>query len=423
MPDELEPAKLAELAAAGPPVTIAGPPETLSSGPEPLPEPPAGQQPPARIEPRGDATENGDEGEDDADEEMPRVQITRRNMLIFGIFVASAIGFLYFVLPQITGLGDTWKRIETGDGWWLLAAAAFEVLSFGGYILLFRTVFVRGDTRIDWRESYQITMAGLAATRLFAAAGAGGIALTAWAVRRSGMRRRTVACRMIALLTLLYGFYMGCLVVFGFGLDAGIFDGEAPFGFTVVPAMFGLLVITICLLIAALPADFERRLDAWAHGTGRPRLRQWARRFATVPASMATGVRTALRLIRDREWGTLGAPAWWIFDMAVLWASFHAFGEPPPVAVLVMGYFVGMLANALPLPGGIGGVEGGMIASFLAFGVDGGLAVVAVLTYRAFAFWLPTIPGVIAYLQLRQTVARWKVERPSPEAAALEVNA
>ena len=63
-----------------------------------------------------------------------------------------------------------------------------ELLSFAGYVWLFRTVFVRGDTRIDWRESYQITMAGLAATRLFAAAGAGGVALTAWALRRSGMR-------------------------------------------------------------------------------------------------------------------------------------------------------------------------------------------------------------------------------------------
>jgi hypothetical protein len=36
--------------------------------------------------------------------------------------------------------------------------------------------------------------------------------------------------------------------------------------------------------------------------------------------------------------------------------------------------------------------------------------VVAVLTYRAFAFWLPTIPGAIAFFQLRRTVARWREE-------------
>ena len=82
-------------------------------------------------------------------------------------------------------------RIQHGNGWWFGIAALLEVCSFLGYVWLFRGVFVRGESRIDWPESYQITMAGLAATRLFAAAGAGGIALTAWALRRSGMPRRT----------------------------------------------------------------------------------------------------------------------------------------------------------------------------------------------------------------------------------------
>ena len=67
-----------------------------------------------------------------------------------------------------------------------------------------------------------------------------------------------------------------------------------------------------------------------------------------------------------------------------------------------------MLGNLLPMPGGVGGVEGGMIGAFVAFGVDAGLAVVAVLVYRAFTFWLPLIPGVIAYFQLRKTVERWR---------------
>ena len=405
MADELEPQRLAELAAAG------------NSGPMLRDGHNAEDQ--LLLDPDLQAVIDG--VAQDLDEEMPRVRITKRNALIFAVFVASAIGFLYFVLPQIAGLGETWERLDSGDPWWLLGAVILEICSFGGYIVLFRTTFVREGTRIDWRESYQITMAGLAATRLFAAAGAGGVALTAWAVRRSGMRRRTVALRMTAFMSLLYSFYMACLVIFGFGLDAGIFSGEAPFGFTVVPAMFGLIAITVFLMIAALPSDFERRLNKWAHDDRDPRLQRWARRFATVPAALSDGVRTALRMAGNREWGTLGAPAWWIFDIGVLWACFHAYGSPPPLGVLVMGYFVGMLANALPLPGGIGGVEGGMIGSFLAFGVDGGLAVVAVLTYRAFAFWLPTIPGVIAYLQLRKTVAGWKQEQLETESVPAAV--
>ena len=72
---------------------------------------------------------------------------------------------------------------------------------------------------------------------------------------------------------------------------------------------------------------------------------------------------------------------------------FHAFGSPPPFTVIWMAYFVGMLGNLLPLPGGLGGVEGGMIGAFAAFGVDLDLSVLAVLSYRAISFWLPTLPG------------------------------
>jgi uncharacterized protein (TIRG00374 family) len=136
---------------------------------------------------------------------------------------------------------------------------------------------------------------------------------------------------------------------------------------------------------------------------------------AAGAATVAEGVRGAIALLRSRDPAFLGAPAWWAFDIAVLWSCFHAFGEPPPVGVVVMGYFTGMLGNLLPLPGGLGGVEGGMIGAFLAFDVPGGLAVVSVLAYRAFAFWLPTLPGVVAYLGLRRAVKDWD---RSPSSAA-----
>ena len=73
-----------------------------------------------------------------------------------------------------------------------------------------------------------------------------------------------------------------------------------------------------------------------------------------------------------------------------------------------MAYFVGQLGNMLPLPGGIGGVDGGDDRRLLGVRGPSSLAVVAVLAYRAFAFWLPTLPGAVAYLQLRRTVHRWQ---------------
>jgi len=123
---------------------------------------------------------------------------------------------------------------------------------------------------------------------------------------------------------------------------------------------------------------------------------------------MSAAIRHSFDLVRARDPAILGAIAYWGFNIAVLWASFRAFGEAPPWSIVVMGYLVGMLGNLLPLPGGVGGVEGGMIGALLAFGVTGGLAVVAVLTYRAFAFWLPTVPGLFAYLGLRRTVREWE---------------
>jgi uncharacterized protein (TIRG00374 family) len=339
-------------------------------------------------------------------EEMPRVRFTRNRLLVSILFVISSIAFLYFVLPKLVGLGRTWDRIQHGNAWWLGLAAVLEVCSFCGYVALFRAVFVRGESRIGWRESYEITMAGLAATRLFAAAGAGGVAVTAWALRRSGLSPRIVACRMIAFLALLYGVYMATLVVCGVGLYVGIFPGQAPFAITVIPAIFGAIVIALFLGFSLLPRDFERLVGRWTTRGGR--FAQLARRVATAPATTAMGVRTAISRVRSKDPYVLGAIGWWGFDIAVLWACFHAFGSAPPQAVIVMAYFVGMLGNTLPLPGGIGGVDGGMIGAFTAFGVPVDISIVSVLAYRALAFWLPTLPGAVAYLQLRRTVQRWR---------------
>src|SRR3954466_7100916 len=120
------------------------------------------------------------------------------------------------------------------------------------------------------------------------------------------------------------------------------------------------------------------------------------------------GVRDAVRMARRLDSGLLGALLWWAGDVAVLWACFQAFGEPPALAVVVMAYFIGMLANLLPLPGGIGGVDGGMVGALVAFGADPGPAVVAGLAYRGFACWLPIIPGAAAWITLRRTVAGWQ---------------
>jgi putative heme transporter len=321
--------------------------------------------------------------------------------------VALVVG-LYVALPRIAGLDDTWGRLSRGDPVWLAAAAALEAGSYAGYMVLFRGVF---GGQLGWRATYQITMAGVAATRVLAAAGAGGIALTAWALTRAGMGRRELVRGLTTFYAALYSVFMVALVVFGVGLRSGVLPGPAPFGLTVVPAAFAGLAIAVALAAALLPDDLDdrarRRLDH------RPRASLAVAAAGAGAATVAEGVRGAIGLLRERNPALLGAVAWWASDIAVLWASLHAFGDPPEVPVIVMAYFTGMLGNLLPLPGGVGGVEGGMIAALIGFGVPSGLAVVGVLTYRAFAFWLPTLPGLVAYLGLRRTVREWESSQPA----------
>jgi uncharacterized membrane protein YbhN (UPF0104 family) len=337
----------------------------------------------------------------------PRLEFSPRNLLVLAGFLAVALAALYFLLPQLAGLEETWHRIDDGSPYWLLLALALTAGMFGGYVMMFRGVFVRaeGGARIGWRASYQITMAGLAASRIFAAGGAGGLVLTAWALRRSGMRRRRVADTTLSFLILTYIPYVGAVILCGFGLRYGLFPGDDPFALTVVPATLALIALAIGLAVALVPTDLQRRLSGWAGGHGRfGRLAQAA---SNAPAAASAGMRDALAHLRSRDPALLGAVLFWAFQILVLWAAFRAFGAAPPAAVLVQAFFVGMLGNLLPMPGGVGGVEGGLIASYVAFGMDAGLVVVAVLVYRAFTFWLPLIPGVIAYFQLRKTVERW----------------
>jgi len=354
-------------------------------------------------------------------DEMPSAGLSKRRLIGFAVFVLVAIGLLYGLLPKLADAEKTWQHIKQGHGWWLLAAFFFEVLSFVSYIALFRGVFTIGsdNKRIAWRESYQITMAGLAATRLLATGGAGGVVLTAWAVRRSGMESREVGARMTAFLVLLYAVYMAALLIVGLGLSFGILPGPAPFGLTVAPAIFAGIAIAAALAMALVPRDLDERV---ARSVAEPcsRRARVLRFLAAVPATVGSGVRGAIQLVRRDDPRILGAVGWWAFDIAVLWACLHAFDSKVTIPVIIMAYFVGMLANLLPLPGGIGGVDGGMIGALIAFGVPGSQAVVAVLSYRFFAFWLPTIPGAIAYFQLVRTVRIWNAEdrrRPEPATA------
>jgi putative heme transporter len=367
---------------------------------------------------------DGSATEDELEVSRFQALLQDRRKLVSGmLLVLLLVVAIYVLFPKIVGADEAVDKLDEATWYWVLIAIGFNVLAFGAYVALFRGVLggTRDDAvhrRLGLRASYQITMAGLAATRIFSAAGAGGLVLTYWALRKAGVPRRRAACRMVAFLVLTYFVYTAALVIFGVLLRSGVLPGEAPLAGTVVPAAISGGVIILFLLIALIPQDFERRIEHYAQGYRRVR---YLHRFAKGPATLATGVRTAIAYIRHPRRGLLavgGAVGFWAANIGVLWASFEAFGGDVPFGVLVQGFFVGMAANLIPSPaGGVGAVDAGMIGAFAIFGIDDSIVFPAVLTYRVIAFWLPIPPGIVAFVQLRGTVTGWESERGEPSAA------
>jgi uncharacterized protein (TIRG00374 family) len=336
----------------------------------------------------------------------------------FAIFLVAIVA-IYVLFPKIVGFDDALAKMDDATWYWIVAAIAFNAAAFGAYVALFRSILggiTRRDDelrrRLDWRASYQITMAGLAATRIFSAGGAGGIVLSYWALRKAGMPRRRAACRMVAFLVLMYSVYPTAVVLFGVLLRTGVLPGNSPVAGTIVPATIAAGLIVLATLVALIPDDLERRISTLAR---RPGTSKVFARLATVPATLAMGTRTAWAYIRHPRGGALGvagALGFWAANIGILWASFEAFGGNVPFAVLVQGFFIGMAANLIPSPaGGVGSVDAGMIAAFALFDIPGSIIFPAVLTYRVIAFWLPIPPGIVAYFQLRRTVSQWDRDR------------
>jgi uncharacterized membrane protein YbhN (UPF0104 family) len=330
-----------------------------------------------------------------------RINIPRPVLVTGLVLLAAAV-----VLTALPGAYDAVKagiaQIPHAGTAWIALALGLEAISFLGHIVLFRAVFVDGNARVGYAASYEITMAGHAATRVFGAAGAGGVALQVWALRRAGLAARTVAARMVAFIVLLYSFYAVTVAVVGFGLWSGVLPGGGSALLTVVPG--GLAVVVIGGALAS------SRIATRLHLTGRA---------AHVAATVSDGVDGAFAIVKARDPRLLGGVAWWAADIAVLWAAFHAFGASPPIFVITLGYFLGLVGNALPFLGSLGGVDGGMIGALVALGVAAPVTIAAVVVYRLISCWVPTLPGLAAYLQLRRRLSSWEASTSATRSAAL----
>ena len=359
-----------------------------------------------------------EEPEEDVAERGLALLRDRRRLASLAVLVVLMIIGIYVIFPRVVGVEHALDRVDEARWYWVAVAAGFSMLGFLAYATLFRGVLGGDDEgdavrqRLDLRASAEITMAGFVATVLFSAAGAGGVALTYWALRRAGMPRRRAACRMVAFLCLLYTVYLLALILFGVLLRTGVLPGDNPAGGTIVPAAVAGFVLLVIALASLIPRDFERRIAQI--GSRGSRLSRIAGKLASVPATLASGVRTAYAYLRHPArslQALLGALGWWTGQIGILWASFHGFGVEVPLGVVVQAYFVGMVANLAPSPAaGVGTVDAGLIGAFVLFGIPAETVFPAVLTSRLIAIWLPLPLGIWGYTRLRKTVQRWREE-------------
>jgi putative heme transporter len=292
---------------------------------------------------------------------------------------------------------DALRRGLSVDPAWAGAGAFFELASLAGYVGLLALVAGRQTPRIGARESAQITLAGAAATRLLPTAGAGGVALALWSLRRAGLAPRDATRTLLAFMALLYGVFLAAIVLSGGALALGLVRASGPSALAAVPALVALLAIAASLTVACRPGTVA----------GDSRLASGVR-------LLGDAVREAQQLIHRCDARLFGAVAYWAFDAAVLWTMLRAFGATPALPVVALAYFVGQVANTLPVPGS---VSGGMTGVLIAFAVPAAAALPAVLAYRAIAIWLPTPIAIASVAGLRATIARWGREEGSDAAS------
>ena len=307
--------------------------------------------------------------------------------VVAALLVAIGVGTL---IAKAAGFAQVRDAIAEAESAWFLVCFFAEVAAFGAYAVVVRETFEwNGGPRLRYGLSVHVTLASLGATRVVAAAGAGGLAVTYWCFRRGGFATREALVRVLGLNTLVYlAFGVGAWVAALLATLGAL--GEAPLALT-LPWLVG---VPFCLVAARVVTDPRRpsALDA--------RRGSLLRRGLAYAIAGAGWVRDVLPQDVGRR-SLAAAAVYWAGDILCLWAALHSVGVSLPLAELVLAYATGYVAMVLPLPlAGVGGVDAAMTFALTAVGISLAPALVGVAVYRLFGFWVPTIPALAALVLL-----------------------
>jgi uncharacterized membrane protein YbhN (UPF0104 family) len=310
----------------------------------------------------------------------------RRSLLVI-VPVVVAVVALLLLLPGLNSIRDSFAGAKVG---WLALAVVLELLSCASYVLVFRAVFCQ---RMSLRTSTEIGLSEQAANSLLSVGGAGGLVLGAWILRRGGVPGGLIARRTVAFFLLTNLANVGFLVLGGLALATGALAGPSDrWLLGVILAVVGIGAIALALAAGAAARALGPR-------SARPRIQ-------TTLRVIGDGVREAVGLLRSPAMA-IGSAGYMLFDIAVLGVCFPAFGNPlPPVDALLLAYIIGQLGGLIPLPGGIVGLDLGLLGALVLYGVNATDAAVAVLAYRGVYLLVPAAVGLPALASLRARLRR-----------------
>jgi len=329
----------------------------------------------------------------DGPAELSGRTLRSRALAVLALVLVVAAGVV--LLP---GLGELRTRLAHASAVWLLVGVGLKVLSGAGYVAVFRMVFCR---RMSWRVSYQVGMSELGANALFPTGGAGGLALGAWALKRGGMPGEEIARRTVAFFLLTSVPNVLGVIVLGLLLATGLVAGEGNLLLTALPAAIAAAAVGLALLAGRIARRWGRSLER----RGEHELSRRKQLLLKALTALGDGVQGAVALLREGDFVLIaGLIAYLAFDVMIVWATFHALGPTPPLAILWIAYLIGELGGLIPVPGGIGGVDAGLVGTLALYNVSLASAAGAVLAYRAIALWVPALIGGVAFLFLRRTL-------------------
>jgi uncharacterized membrane protein YbhN (UPF0104 family) len=331
----------------------------------------------------------------EAGELTPEGQARRlRNGIVTLVVLVALAGGLLVAVPGLHGVAHVVTRMKPG---WLGVAVVLEILSCLGYVSIFLTVFDRAPIVFGAR----VALTEMAFGAAVSLGGAGSIAIGAWLLRERGVAVGRIAERSAVLFLVTSAINLLTLILAGLLLGLGILPGPQNPLLTLLPAGIGVVVVALFL---ALPRFSERR--AQRRETGR---------LAALLRGTAMTIRATRRLLLHPDWRLLGAIGYLWFDIAVLWACFRATGHQPPLAVIILAYQIGYLANVLPIPGSVGVLEGSFVGMFVLYGASATTATAAAVVYHAIALWIPATWGTVGFIRLRRSANEPLTPRPSRE--------